>query len=90
MLIMFERDADDAREATERGKKNMRFKDLMDSIWYECNDCQRFGSSKASYKLRDEDIAEFLDDIIDALQSRDYSVNFTHPYLEISWGSSEE
>lgn len=25
---MFERDADGAREATEQGKKNMRFKDL--------------------------------------------------------------
>ena len=41
---MFDRDADGAREATESGKSDMRFKDLMDSIFYELNDCQRYRS----------------------------------------------
>jgi len=60
---MFDRDADGAREATERGKRDMRFKDLMDSIFYELNDCQRFGQSSASYRLSEEDINEFLYDV---------------------------
>ncbi|EKN5140914.1 TPA: hypothetical protein ACSA7L_000229 [Yersinia enterocolitica] len=87
---MFERDADGAREATEQGKRNMRFKDLMDSIYYELNDCQKFGQSHASYKLNEEDIKEFLDDVIEALQAHDYQVTFEHPYLNISWVLAEE
>lgn len=87
---MFERDADGAREATERGKRSMRFKDLMDSIYYELNDCQKFGQSRASYKLSEEDINEFLNDVTDALQERDYQVTFEHPSLEISWELPEE
>ncbi|WHS99371.1 MAG: hypothetical protein LZT29_02371 [Pantoea stewartii] len=87
---MFERDADGAREATERGIRNMRFKELMDSIWYECNECQRFGQSHATYKLNEADIEEFLDDVIETLQAYGYEVTYVHPKLEISWVPPEE
>ncbi|MGO3015099.1 MAG: hypothetical protein ACTID4_17245 [Hafnia alvei] len=87
---MFDRDADGAREATESGKRDMRFKDLMDSIFYELNDCQRFGQSSASYRLSEEDINEFLYDVTESLQARDYEVTFEHPSLKISWELPEE
>lgn len=82
---MFERDAEGAREATEQGKRNMRLKELMDSIMYDLNDCQKFGQSVTRYKLSDEEITEFKDSILEWLEDRGYSVDFQHPYLKISW-----
>jgi hypothetical protein len=87
---MFDRDAEGAREATEQGKRNMRLKDLMESIMYELNECQKFGQSNTRYKLSDEDITEFKDVILERLEERGYSVDFQHPYLVVSWELQEK
>ncbi|MFJ5505779.1 hypothetical protein ACIPUO_16410 [Pectobacterium carotovorum] len=82
---MFDNDAERSREITEEAIRRNRFNDVMESIMYDINEQAKFALSSTRYRLRDEVSDEFLDEIIEALRSRDYLVEFVTPYLEISW-----
>lgn len=87
---MADRDAEQSREATEWGKKNMRRNELFQSIQYEIRETSKFGGSATRYKLSENDIQEFLDDTLEWLTDMEYNVAFNTPYLEISWSLEEE
>ncbi|UST66002.1 hypothetical protein NF673_09695 [Pseudomonas moraviensis] len=79
-------DADELRRRTEEGKKNMEFRDLMDSINYDINDQARAGLSSTVYTLSDSN-SEFADAIIDHFSESDLSVRFDESTntLHINW-----
>lgn len=87
---MADRDADESREATEWGKRNMRRNELFQSIQYDIRETSKFGGSSTRYRLNDDDIKEFLDEILEWLSELGYSVTFNHPYLDISWQLEQE
>lgn len=83
-------DADELRRRTEEGKKNMEFRDLMDSINYDINDQTRAGLSSTVYPLS-ESKAEFADAIIEHFSESDVSISFDEDTnkLHISWEMPE-
>lgn len=87
---MFDRDADESREATEWGKRNLRLSELCESIQYDIRDASRWGGASTRYKLSDSDKQEFLQEILDWLDSLEYMVSFNDPWLNISWMSNQE
>jgi hypothetical protein len=83
-------DADELRRRTEEGKKNMEFKDLMDSINYDIVEQTRFGLSSTVYPLG-ENKAEFADAVLENFAESDVNIAYdeaTHK-LHISWQSPE-
>jgi len=84
-------DAEELRRRTEEGKKNMEFKELMESINYDINEQTRFGLSSTVYTLG-ESKAEFADAVLDHFSESDVNIQFNEDTnkLHISWELPEQ
>lgn len=79
------RDADDAREASEKGKKNEYFKELVACIQMDISDATKVGEKNSSSRFSEENIAEFGDALVDWFQNLDFEATIEDRYLRISW-----
>ena len=81
-------DADFLREKTEAGKKNIDFKDLMDSIKYDIVDQTRAGQYSTTYKLKGENV-EFADAVLHYFNESESTCDIRYDEedttLHISW-----
>lgn len=79
-------DADEMRRRSDEGKRAMAFKELVDSVIYECNESSKFGNTDASYRLSEADL-EFREELIKYLKARDFTVTggAKPNNLNISW-----
>lgn len=76
-------DDDELRNRTEQGKRNMEFKDFMDSLTYEINSATQAGQFEATYSIRNVD-PEFVDIAIERLEEN-LTVTRDGNLLRISW-----
>ncbi|PIB41823.1 hypothetical protein AOA59_24120 [Pseudomonas sp. 2822-15] len=79
-------DAEELRRRTEEGKKNIEFRDLMDSINYDINDQTRSGQSSTVFVLGKNN-AEFADAVLERFSESELSVEYDEDTtkLTISW-----
>lgn len=82
---MFDNDAEGSRELTEQGKKNIRFRDILDSIRLDINDTARWGGSSTSYSLSNEDYNDFSEALVNYFEEGEYDVSLEGNTLYISW-----
>ncbi|QQU41068.1 hypothetical protein I6I42_00860 [Morganella morganii] len=82
---MFDNDAEGSRGLTEQGKKNIRFRELLDSIRLDISDTAKWGSSSTSYKLSNEDNKDFSEALVNYFEEREYDVSQKGNTLYISW-----
>ena len=87
---MLDNVAETSAEIAEISRRKQKFRDLYESVQYEISQAAQTGSNDASCKITDEEM-EFLEDLIEALTSRDYKVSFSpeKKRLSISWEISE-
>jgi len=81
-------DADSAREGSERGRRNERFKDLLLSVQMDIRDAQKVGANSTTYKLSDTSM-EFKDDLHEYLAGLDYNVTIDGARFQIAWPDPE-
>lgn len=86
-------DAEYLREKSKQGQKNIKFRELMDSIKYQINEETRAGSYSTTYVLNDDEV-EFADAVVVHFEQSDDPCEVTYDAkkskLHISWEQPEE
>lgn len=88
---MYKQDPEDARQASENGKKNQEFRELLDCVRIDMRDAQFVGSTSSTSKFNTDNTAEFGAAIVDYFQEQGFESSLDEDgRIHISWENKED